>query len=152
MSLDLRLVRTSKTSSLYNSMAVLVRRVGLLLACGLAALTPTGYAQLANAPATSASWTPLTNPAPSGSVGTMMLLTDGTVFALDGDDSRTWLKLTPDVHGSYVNGTWTALAPMSFTRLYFASNVLQDGRVWVLGGEYSGPYFDPNLAPSGEIL
>jgi hypothetical protein len=28
---------------------------------------------------------------------------------------------------------------------------LQDGRVWLLGGEYTGPYFDPNIAPSGEI-
>jgi len=40
---------------------------------------------------------------------------------------------------------------MSFPRLYFTTNVLQDGRVWLLGGEYTGPYFDPNIAPSGEI-
>ena len=80
-----------------------------------------------------------------------MLLTDGTVFAQSGDDSQTWLKLTPDAHGSYVNGTWTTLAPMRIPRLYFASNVLQDGRVWVLGGEYSGPYLDANWASSAEI-
>jgi hypothetical protein len=86
----------------------------------------------------------------------MMLLTDGTVFAVSGfitsaDDSQHWFKLTPDAHGSYVNGTWTALAPMSMPRLYFTSNVLQDGRVWVLGGEYTGPYLEPNWAPSAEI-
>ena len=28
---------------------------------------------------------------------------------------------------------------------------MQDGRVWLLGGEYTGPYFDQNIAPSGEI-
>lgn len=124
--------------------------MGLALAFALTGLASTGHAQVANAPA-AASWTPLTNPAPGGSVITMMLLTDGTVFAQSGDDGQHWFQLTPDAHGSYVNGTWTILAPMSFTRLYFASNVLQDGRVWVLGGEYSGPYFDPTWAPSGEI-
>ena len=148
MGLHLRLLRTSKKSSIHNPINVLI--IGLLLACGLAAVTPRGYAQVANAPV-AARWTPLTNPAPAGSVGTMMLLTDGTVFALNNVDSRHWMKLTPDAQGSYVNGTWTTLAPMSFPRLYFASNVLQDGRVWVLGGEYTGPYLDSNWAPSGEI-
>jgi hypothetical protein len=117
-----------------------------LLSCGLLALSATVYAD-----GPSASWTPLANLSPAGSLSTMMLLTDGTVFAQSGDDLQHWLKLTPDAHGSYINGTWTTLAPMSFLRLYFTSNVLQDGRVWVLGGEYTGPYFDANLAPSAEI-
>jgi hypothetical protein len=100
----------------------------------------------------SASWTPLTNLPPGGSVINMLLLTDGTVITQSGDDGQHWFKLTPDAHGSYVNGTWTTLAPMSFPRLYFiTTNVLQDGRVWRLGGEYTGPYFDPNIAPSGAI-
>ena len=77
----------------------------------------------------SASWTPLTHKTPVDSVETLMLLTDGTVFAQSGSDFQTWLKLTPDQHGSYVDGTWTTLAPMSIPRLYFASDVLQDGRV-----------------------
>jgi len=81
----------------------------------------------------------------------MWLLTDGTVITQSGDVGQHWFKLTPDAHGSYVNGTWTTLAPMSFPRLYFTTNVLQDGRVWRLGGEYTGPYFDPNIAPSGAI-
>jgi hypothetical protein len=81
----------------------------------------------------------------------MLLLTDGSVITQSGDDGQHWFKLTPDAHGSYVNGTWITLAPMSFPRLYFTTNVLQDGRVWLLGGEYTGPYFDPNIAPSGEI-
>jgi hypothetical protein len=81
----------------------------------------------------------------------MLLLTDGSVITQSGDDGQHWFKLVPDAHGSYVNGTWTTTAPMSFPRLYFTTNVLQDGRVWLLGGEYTGPYFDPNIAPSGEI-
>ncbi|PYQ44565.1 MAG: hypothetical protein DMG99_03615 [Acidobacteria bacterium] len=98
-----------------------------------------------------ASWTALKNPPPGGSVINMLLLSDGTVLTQSGDDGQHWFKLTPDAQGSYVNGTWTTTAPMSFPRLYFATNILQDGRVWLLGGEYTGPYFDPNIAPSGEI-
>ncbi len=102
-------------------------------------------------PGLAASWTPLTNMSPAGSLGTMVLLTDGTVIMLSGDDSAHWLKLTPDTHGSYVNGTWTTLAPMVIPRLYFASQVLPNGNLWVLGGEYTGPYYDANIAASDEI-
>ena len=80
-------------------------------------------------------WTQFPHPAPS-SVGLMLLLSDGTVMAQDPDVSDSWYRLTPDGHGSYVNGTWTALAPMHDTRLYFSSDVLKDGRVFVAGGEY----------------
>ena len=118
----------------------------LVLVCGLAAVSSMAYAQGRNA-----SWTPLANLPPGGSVINMLLLTDGSVITQSGDDGQHWFKLVPDAHGSYVNGTWTTTAPMSFPRLYFTTNVLQDGRVWLLGGEYTGPYFDPNIAPSGEI-
>jgi hypothetical protein len=47
-----------------------------------------------------------------------------------------WYKLKPDSNGSYINGTWTALASMNDSRLYYASMVLPDGRVFVGGGEY----------------
>jgi hypothetical protein len=95
-------------------------------------------------------WTPLTNLAPS-STGTMMLLTDGTVMAQGGGQTNQWHRLTPDSSGSYVNGTWSNQASMNFSRLYLASNVLTDGRVLVLGGEYSsagsftntGEIYDP---------
>jgi hypothetical protein len=49
--------------------------------------------------------------------------------------TSAWYKLTP-TNGSYVNGTWTTLAPMNDIRQFFASAVLQDGRVFVAGGEY----------------
>ena len=145
MSLDLPSFRTSKTTFIHNTISALV--FSLFLACGMVALTAVGYAQ-GNGPA---SWSPLTNLPPGGSVINMLLLTDGTVITQSGDDAQHWFKLTPDAHGSYVNGTWTTLAPMSFPRLYFTTDVLQDGRVWLLGGEYTGPYLDANIAPSGEI-
>jgi hypothetical protein len=100
-------------------------------------------------------WTNLTNLAPdSDGIGTMMLLTDGTVMAQGvgpNQVSNNWYRLTPDANGSYVNGTWTQLASMGLERLYTASNVLQDGRVFVLGGEYSGSQGDANWVNSGEI-
>jgi hypothetical protein len=81
------------------------------------------------------SWTPLTHNAPS-SVDLMLLLSDGTVMVQRAGASSTWYRLTPDIHGSYVNGTWTTLAAMHDARLYFSSQVLRDGRVFVAGGEY----------------
>ena len=66
----------------------------------------------------------------------MLLLSDGTVMVQRSGASSTWYRLTPDIHGSYVNGTWTTLATMHDARLYFSSQVLKDGRVFVAGGEY----------------
>lgn len=80
-------------------------------------------------------WTPLAHTAPS-SADLMLLLPDGTVMAQQSGTSSNWYRLTPDIHGSYVNGTWTTLAPMHDARLYFSSQVLKDGRVFVAGGEY----------------
>jgi Kelch motif len=66
----------------------------------------------------------------------MLLLTDGSVMCQEQGGKR-WKKLTPDASGSYINGTWSDLAPMHWTRRYYASAVLADGRVFVSGGEYS---------------
>jgi hypothetical protein len=81
------------------------------------------------------SWRPLNNQ-PAFGVGTMLLLTDGTVLALESGGKQAW-RLAPDEHGDYGNGSWVGLASMAHTRLYFASAVLADGRVFVAGGEYS---------------
>lgn len=101
--------------------------------------------------ASAGTWTKVTRTNPQFYNGTMMLLTDGTVMVESGNDNQTWTKLTPDSTGSYVNGTWTTLAKMSTPRLYFGSNVLPDGRVFVLGGEYSGPFLNQNFTNTGEI-
>jgi len=73
---------------------------------------------------------------PGFNASTMLLLTDGTVMCQE-EGGINWKRLTPDIHGSYVNGSWSDLAPMHWTRRYFASAVLKDGRVIVSGGEYS---------------
>src|SRR6266853_704441 len=104
----------------------------LLIAMALVAFRPAAHA---------GTWTALAHGAPSSCGGVMLLLTDGTVMVKSssgGSDGygNLWNKLTPDSQGSYANGTWTTLAAMHDTRLYFASQVLKDGRVFVAGGEY----------------
>lgn len=100
-------------------------------------------------------WTPLTNLAPD-SIDTMLLLSDGTVMATAGESisnvylGTNWYRLTPDSTGSYVKGTWSTLAPMNYQRLYYSSDVLCDGRVFVAGGEYgngggTAEIYDPVL-------
>lgn len=86
-------------------------------------------------------WTQVTATAPHANHGVMLLLSDGTVMChsssggADGNGTL-WDKLTPDINGSYINGTWSTTAPMNDTRLFFSSQVLKDGRVYVAGGEY----------------
>lgn len=100
-------------------------------------------------PSDAATWTKLTHAAP-GYTGTMLLLTDGTVMT-QGIPFNTWMRLTPSATGSYIDGTWSSLAPMGRQRLYFASHVLPNGKVWVLGGEYSGTPLQSNITNTGEI-
>jgi hypothetical protein len=95
---------------------------------------------------TASVWTPLVNPPPFGTPGTMLLESDGSVLVHNEPDNNTtggtnaWWKLTPDSSGSYIDGTWTQIAslPASYTPLYFASAILPDGRMIVEGGEYIG--------------
>ncbi|MGH2882972.1 MAG: hypothetical protein ACRDPA_09805, partial [Solirubrobacteraceae bacterium] len=96
--------------------------------------------------ATASPWTPLVNPPPFGTPGTMLLESDGTVLVHNEPDNDTtggtnqWWRLTPDANGSYVDGTWSQIASMSpdYSPLYFASAILPDGRMIVEGGEYIG--------------
>jgi hypothetical protein len=98
-------------------------------------------------------WTALTHPLPGDRAQMMLLLSDGTLMVHGGGGaaSSAWYKLTPDSNGSYIQGTWSKLPPMHLARVYFASNVLPDGRVFVMGGEYSGPTSALNLTNTGEI-
>jgi hypothetical protein len=66
------------------------------------------------------------------------LLTDGTVVIQDAG-CQDWWKLTPDINGSYVNGTWSQIAslPSGYSPLYRATAVLPDGRLIIEGGEYN---------------
>src|SRR5262249_3284499 len=85
-----------------------------------------------------ATWTPLTNLIPDSMGGALMiLLSDGTVMVQGGSGqeavTRSWYRLTPNSAGSYIDGTWTELTFMTLARLYYAANVLRDGRVFILG-------------------
>jgi hypothetical protein len=69
-----------------------------------------------------------------------MLLTDGTVLFDDYcTNPNVWYKLTPDKKGQYTTGAWkaTATMPNGYTPMYFAQQVLTDGRAIVSGGEYN---------------
>jgi hypothetical protein len=100
----------------------------------------------------SGSWSPLNNPLcstgqPCLTLTTPLLLTDGTVImhevvdcgGVTGGGSR-WFRLTPDITGSYVNGTWSEIAslPTGYAPHDLASQVLPDGRVIINGGEDNG--------------
>jgi hypothetical protein len=80
------------------------------------------------------SWLPLAHPAPGG-VETMLLLSDGTVLA-QGGGGASWYQLIPN-NGGYTNGNWsTNTAAMHYSRLYYSSDVLPNGEVFVAGAEY----------------
>jgi hypothetical protein len=115
---------------------------------GLALIVSSAWPVCGNA----ATWATLTNAAPAAA-GTMLLLSDGTVMVQNNSSNFAgWMRLVPDIHGSYANGTWVSnIASMITPRLYFASNMLPDGRVWVLGGEYSGSSLAQNITALGEI-
>jgi len=88
-------------------------------------------------------WTPLANPAP-GAVNLMLLLPDGTVMAAKNNgttaavssNGTAWYRLAPDSSGHYANGTWSNRAPMRDYRLFFGTQVLPSGKVFVAGSEH----------------
>jgi len=119
------------------------RTLRLLIQVGFAMLAAMSWPSEAQA-----QWTALTN-APPGFLDNCNLLTDGTVVCHEYGSNR-WRRLTPDINGSYQNGTWSSIAnmpdgvdtsfgcnPCTYAPLYFASAVLADGRLVVIGGEYN---------------
>lgn len=114
----------------------------------LAFATTLGHA--APQPPTPGTWSRLTTDSPT-SGGLMVQMTDGSIMMQGWDPGDNWMKLTPDAFGSYVNGSWTTLPSMSIPRLYFASQVLQDGRFWLMGGEYTGNPFVAHFTNTAEI-
>jgi hypothetical protein len=125
----------------------------------------------------SGTWTPL-NSQPSDQTidffpGSVFLLTDGRVLAEDDDNigetsgphEVDWWLLTPDNTGSYINGTWSqaasppdcpnglpgASSDTVYAPLYYASAVLPDGRLMVIGGEYDFDYDYFRMDGSGEV-
>jgi hypothetical protein len=104
-----------------------LRTLGIALIAGLALVSM----------ASAQKWQNLKHP-PAFQSDTAVLLTDGRPMVHE-YNTPNWWALQPDQSGSYVNGTWKKLASMSssYAPLYFASQVLPDGRVLVEGGEYN---------------
>jgi hypothetical protein len=82
-------------------------------------------------------WTPL-NHQPSFSASNAFILPDGRVLVQD-TGAQDWWTLTPDSTGSYQNGSWAQMKtmPSAYSPLYYASAILPDGRLAILGGEYN---------------
>ncbi len=82
-------------------------------------------------------WSSLANTAPTDGLSNPLLLTDGTVIVHQLCTAH-WYKLTPNAKGSYIKGSWSQIADAPWQPLYFASQILNDGRVVGNGGEYDG--------------
>ena len=108
-------------SSVYSELASICLTLCLFLLAGHALASGT--------------WTALANSPPAG-VNNCLLLSDGTVLGMNGNGGC--VRLTPDSAGSYINGTWTTLPSMNYSRLFCSSDVLTNGLVYVAGGEYGG--------------
>jgi hypothetical protein len=111
------------------------------------------------------SWTTISVPDTSTGAVTadiMLLLTDGSVLVHNGytvdaplSYSNQWVRLWPDNNGKYETGTWSNQQipansyNMQYARQFFASGVMSDGRVFVIGGEYSDDPAAPDIGPGG---
>jgi hypothetical protein len=94
------------------------------------------------------------NPVPaSGGPFNHLLLTDGSILVQNTgywNTNEMW-KLTPDIYGSYINGTWTQIAPLPYIPVANSKAVLADGRVIYIGGEYTNWDFEFTLTNEGAI-
>ena len=90
------------------------------------------------------------------SADTMLLLTDGTVLVHNAGQAE-WLRYTPDPKNGYAGGSWTlpdgsnSESDMTNTRQFFGTGVLQDGRVYAIGGEFSNASSGGGATSLGEI-
>jgi len=80
-------------------------------------------------------------------------MTDASVLVHD-SYGQDWYRLQPDGNGKYDTAgvVWSGPFPMLNSRQFFASGVLADGRVYVVGGEYFNGSSIPNDSPLGEIF
>ena len=86
-------------------------------------------------PPATGTWTRLVNEPPEA-IQLCLLLTDATVLC---QANQNWYRLVPNDAGSYLSGTWSAYTsfPSTYVPDAFASAVLADGRLAVVGGEYT---------------
>jgi hypothetical protein len=139
-------METKQSLAAFSNAAI--RRIPQMAVLALALLAGPSKVEAAG------TWTPLTHLAPTN-IDLMLLLPDGTVLAADGYTDgyavgTNWYRLTPDAKGSYINGTWTTVAAMHDSRLYDATDVLPNGRIFAAGGYFgsgaaSAEIYDPWL-------
>jgi len=109
------------------------------------------FSFVASVSAQTGTWSRVKAPAPHDNMGVCVLMPNGTVLCHNtsgGGVGFGWDRLTPDIHGSYANGTWDTIAPNQNDRLFFSSQVLPNGKLYVAGGEYgaggtNGEVYDP---------
>ncbi len=104
---------------------------------GVASAILAASATIASAQEPAGKWLKLTHQ-PTFQTDIALLLTDGSAMVHE-YMSPNWYRLIPSNTASYLNGTWvkTASMPSNYGPLYFASQVLPDGRLLVEGGEYN---------------
>src|SRR5262245_38455640 len=79
---------------------------------------------LTNTVSAQGTWTKVTTQSPHHNFGGLLLLSDGTALCKSyegGCYGSVYDRLTPDSTGSYVNGTWSSIAAMHKSRLYYSS-------------------------------
>lgn len=82
------------------------------------------------------------------------LMTDGSVLTQGSNDPQDWYTYTPDASGDYADGTWKQVGSLQsgYGPSAFASQVLADGRLLIIGGEYNTPgNYDLQLTNLGAI-
>jgi len=96
---------------------------------------------------------PLLNQPPA-SMQMAWLMTDGSVLAQSGDAPQSWYRYAPDANGDYAHGTWRQAGslPAGYAPSAFASDVLADGRLVIIGGEYNvGGLYQLQLVNLGAV-
>jgi hypothetical protein len=75
---------------------------------------------------------------PPATANFVFLLTDGRILAQSTSLSN-WFTYSPDANGDYSDGTWTQVAslPSGYSPDAYAGDVLADGRLALIGGEYN---------------
>ena len=81
---------------------------------------------------------PLNN-VPAEGIQMAFLATDGSVIG-QGNSGNHWYRYVPDINGDYSDGTWSQIASLQngYAPSAMASDVLADGRLAIIGGEYNG--------------
>jgi hypothetical protein len=70
------------------------------------------------------------------------LMTDGSIVTQANYSAGAWYRYVPDDLGDYSDGTWSEIASLQsgYAPAAYASQVLADDRLVIIGGEFNSPY------------